>query len=114
MIIKLKIKIKKPTEEDIINAIENKWFNDNFISKDLIIKSFKITGISSNLDGLENSIIKHNEEIRKEIIIPNDILLEDINFSDSENEIKSIKTKKDDERKIIDYFGISFEMDIEK
>ena len=36
-------KKKKPSEEDIINAIEDIWFNENYITKEQIIKSFKIT-----------------------------------------------------------------------
>ena len=34
---------KKLSEEDIINAIEDIWFNENYITKEQIIKSFKIT-----------------------------------------------------------------------
>ena len=53
-------------------------------------------------------------KISEEIIIPNDILSEDSNFNDSENEIKSIKTKNDKERKRTDYFINSSEIYILK
>lgn len=69
-----KSKQKKLSEEDIINAIEEIWFNEKYITKEQIIKSFKITGISSYLDGSENHLIKHNIEIGDEIIVPNDII----------------------------------------
>ena len=33
---------KKSSEEDIINAIDKIWFNEKYITKEQIIKSFKI------------------------------------------------------------------------
>ena len=40
-----------------------------------IINSFKITGISINLNGSEQHLLKKNDEINEEIILPNDVIL---------------------------------------
>ena len=107
-----KSKKKKPSEEDIINAIEDIWFNENYITKEQIIKSFKITGISSNLDGSENHLIKHNEEIGDEIIVPNQILQEEDNDIDIIEEKKQENVKINDVPKITDYFHSINKMDL--
>ena len=46
------------------------WCNDNIISKEIINKSFKVTGISSRLDGTEDSLIIQHEQICEEITSP--------------------------------------------
>ena len=43
--------------------------NDSNITKDININSLKIRGISSNLDGSEDNLIIHQEEICDEIMI---------------------------------------------
>ena len=108
-----KSKQKKPSEEDFINSINDIWFNENYITKEQIIKSFKITGISSNLDGSENILIKHNEEIGDEIIVPNDVLQEKDNDIDIIEEKKTENIKIESNPKITDYFHIINKMDLE-
>ena len=49
---------KKPTCFDIIDAIVSLWYNDDKIQKNNIIGSCKIIGISINLDGTENYLVK--------------------------------------------------------
>ena len=49
---------KKPTCFDIIDAIVSLWYNDDKIQKNNIIRSCKIIGISINLDGTENYLVK--------------------------------------------------------
>ena len=62
------------------------------ITKDIIIKSFKVTGISSNLDGSEDNLISHHEEICDEIISPYELITE-------EKELNEIIQKIENERK---------------
>ena len=54
---------KKPTCFDIIDAIVSLWYNEDKIQKNNIIRSFKITGISINLDRTENYLVKKNSEL---------------------------------------------------
>ena len=86
---------KKPKEDDIINAIYNIWYTECNFPKDVIAKSFKITGISSNLDGSEDNQIIHHHEICDEIISPTEININDNEFDEIikkvENERKNIK-----------------------
>ena len=104
---------KKPSEEDIINAIEEIWFNEKYITKEQIIKSFKITGIFSNLEGSENHLIKHNIEIGDEIIVPNDIIKEEKNDIDIIEDKKPENVKSNAIPKITDYFQKNNKMDLE-
>ena len=46
------------------------WYDETIITKEQIIKSFKITAISSNFDGSENSLIIKHPEISDDIIVP--------------------------------------------
>ena len=51
---------KKPSYNDIIEAVVNIWYDEKIITQNEIIKSFKVTGISNKLDGSENNMfIKH-------------------------------------------------------
>ena len=47
---------RKPTEIDIINEVVDLWYDDNKITNELIIKSFKVTYISVNFDGSEDNL----------------------------------------------------------
>ena len=82
----------KPSEIDIINAVTDIWYNDNSITQDIIIKSFKSTGISSNLDGSEDNLIIHHEEICDEIVSP-------YNLISDEKELNQIIENVENERK---------------
>jgi hypothetical protein len=68
---------KKPTRDDIINAVVNLWYNDDLISWKNIISSFKCTGISVKLDGTEQNLIKKYDDVCNEIILPSDVILND-------------------------------------
>lgn len=65
---------KKPNSYDVIDAVNHLLYDDNIITEDIISKSFKTTGISVMLDGSKNYMIKKNEEICEEIIIPSDFI----------------------------------------
>ena len=73
---------RKPSELDIINAITDLWYNENFITKEIIIKSFKVTGISSKLDGTEDNLIILHNEICEDIFSPKDFLSEEKELAD--------------------------------
>ena len=55
----------------------NIWYNDSIFPKENIVKSFKIIGISSSLDGTEDNQIIHHYEICDEIISPSEININD-------------------------------------
>ena len=111
---------KKPTPNDIINAVVDIWYNNTTIKQCNIINSFKSTGISINLDGSEQHLVHKHAELCDEIIIPNDVILEpnqiDIaeNIGNNLNLIKE-ENNKEGNSKITDYFSISngANMDIE-
>ena len=77
---------KKPNSYDVIDAVNHLWYNDNIINENIISKSFKTTVISVILDVSENYMIKKNEEICEEIIIPSEFI-DDLEKSD-EKQVK--------------------------
>ena len=48
----------KLNESDIIDTVVQLWYNEKGITSETIINSFKTTGISVNLDGSEQNLIK--------------------------------------------------------
>ena len=85
---------RKLTELEIINAITDIWYNDNIISKETIIKLFKVTGISSKLDGTEDSLIIQHEEICEEITSPQDFINDENELNDLIEHIEKERIKK--------------------
>ena len=85
---------RKPSELDIINAITDLWYNENFITKEIIIKSFKVTGISSKLDGKEDNLIIQRNEICEDIISPKDFLSDEKELTDIIELTEIYKNKK--------------------
>jgi len=59
----------------LIDAKVKIWNNDEIIKPCNTINSFKITGISINLNGSEQHLLKKNDEINEEIILPSDVIL---------------------------------------
>ena len=59
----------------LIDEVVKIWNNDEIIKPCNTINSFKITGISINLNGSEQHLLKKNDEINEEIILPNDVIL---------------------------------------
>lgn len=60
---------------EIIDTVVQIQFDEKIITPNNIIKSFETTGISINLDGSEQHMVKKNDEIWQEIILPNDVIL---------------------------------------
>lgn len=87
--------IKKPDYNDVIDAVYENWYSEDKITKEIIIRSFKCTGISIALDGSENGQMVHHEEVSEEIISPEDIL-EDLkeNSLNWEDDMKNEMAKK--------------------
>ena len=90
------------------------WYDETIITKEQIINSFKITSISSNFDGSENSLIIKHPEISYDIIVPEEFPLNDIKIKDilSNNTNKSNKSGK--YVKITDFFKSTSEMDLDE
>ena len=111
---------KKPTCFDIIDAIVSLWYNDDKIQKNNIIRSCKIIGISINLDGTENYLVKKNSELCEEIIGPDDVINDndDDIYSEDSSISSDSKSKKNnlEQPKITNYFNKLDDnhMDIEK
>ena len=61
--------VRRQTEEEIIDAVLELWYNENFITRDEIIKSFKNTGIA---DEVGNFSEKYDYEISENIMDSND------------------------------------------
>ena len=96
---------KKPDCYEIIDAIVRLWYDDTKITVDIIKNSFKITGISINLDGTENHLVKKNDEVSEEIIVPEEFI-EDNEEEKIENDDKKEKLNKEISElpKITEYF----------
>ena len=77
----------KPNESDFIDAVVQIWYNEKGITSETIINSFKTTGISVNLEGSGQNLIKKNENLYDEIILTNDVILnnQDLNIIEKEN-----------------------------
>ena len=99
---------KKPTCYDIIDAIVSLWYNDDKIQKNNIIRSCKIIGISINLDGTDNYLVKKNSELCEEIIGPDDVINDNDDIYSEDSSISSdSKSKKNnlEQPKITNYFN---------
>ena len=56
--IEKKLVFSKVGKNDIINWVWDLWYDYNIISKDLIKNSFKVCGLSNNVDRSEDNLIK--------------------------------------------------------
>ena len=71
---------KEPTRENIIQFIHDIWYGESIITKEMIIKSFKICRISNSMDGSEDELFKWSDDI-----IPNIQMAEPIcDFEDED------------------------------
>lgn len=53
-----KLAFSKVVKNDIIDWVGDIWYDDNIISKELIKNSFKVCGLSNNVDCSEDNLIK--------------------------------------------------------
>lgn len=101
--------IRPPFEEDIIEMFVKIWYDETKIRKDVIIKSFKTSGISTKMDGSDKNEINLPEIIIDEILDSeeyinlNNSIMNDSDISEM-NESNRIRLKKKTEKKITDYF----------
>ena len=72
---------RRTTDRDIIDAVVDIWYDNLKISTESIIKSFKVIGISTKLDGSEDNLIIHHPEIWDEIVSPSEININDEEFN---------------------------------
>ena len=47
---------RPPSKEELLEFINDVWYDPMLITEEIIIKSFKICGISNNLDGSEDEM----------------------------------------------------------
>ena len=57
---------------DIIDWIHDIWYDSSFIISDMIIKSFKVTGYTNNLDKSEDNLFNVFKQLKDEGIIERD------------------------------------------
>ena len=50
--------MRKFHREQIIDFVYEAWYNKNIITKEMILKSFKITGLSNKIDSSENCLFE--------------------------------------------------------
>ena len=65
---------RPPNEDEIIDMFVKLWYDETKIRKETIIKSFKMTGISTKLDGSDTNEISIPEIILDEILDPNEYI----------------------------------------
>ena len=66
---KNKIKIKR---EVLLKQINDCWYDSNILKKEMIVKSFLVTGISNKLDGTEDDEFQVFNKIQDISIVKND------------------------------------------
>ena len=93
--IKNNVTFAKVEKEDIINWIGDIWYDDTIISKNIIYNSFKVCGLSNNINGTEDHLIKCFEFLKNKIneISEDDEIYEDNPESKLENEQIKLQEK---------------------
>ena len=95
---------RKPKDEEILDSIINIWYNDNDFTREKVQNSFKVTGISTNLDGSEQNLIAKHEELSEEVIIPNDVILNADDLSIYSTESSNDNIFREHQSKLDDFF----------
>ena len=70
--IKNNVTFSKVNKNDIINWISETWYSETIITKNVIINSFKVCGLSNKTDGSEDKLINFFEFLKKKIDDIND------------------------------------------
>ena len=76
----------KVSRTKIISFICEAWYDSSVISKDIVYKSFRVTGIANKLDHSEDQLFKAWSQLEKEQPFINNDLEEDYNLNEN-NEI---------------------------
>ena len=86
-------------KECLLELILNTWYDDSIIKKDDIYNSFKYCGISNDLNGKENKLIRNFDDIA-EGVVKQDFVKEDMNSK--ENSTKDEKDEDDNHSYTLD------------
>ena len=87
---------QKPTHENIIEFVYDIWNNSGIIiTKEIIIKSFKICGISNAMDSIEDHFFEWPQEIWSDIQYD---LFKDSNKNDESSSQSSDSYNTEDEK----------------
>lgn len=103
--------IRAPNENEIIEIFLKIWYDESKIRKDTIIKSFKMTGISTKMDGNNKNEIDLPEILIDETIEPQNFIDEsNATMSDSDviemNEINKNRLKRNFDVPITNFFNV--------
>jgi len=71
-------RLKRPSYVEVVNWVRNAWDN---IPKDMVVKSFKVCGISNAQDGSDDGLIGMPEEgaddnLTEQVLLLDDLVLE--------------------------------------
>ena len=72
IIIKNNVGFSKVNKNNIINSICETWYSETIITKNVIISSFKVCGLSNIKDGSEDKLIIFFEFLKNKIDDIND------------------------------------------
>ena len=89
--IKNNVTFSKVNKNDIINWICETWYNETIITKNVIINSFKVCGLSNKIDGSEDKLIKCFDFLKNKIDDINDE--EEYLKEDNENKLEDDQIK---------------------
>ena len=89
--IKNNVTFSKVNKNDIINWICETWYNETIITKNVIINSFKVCGLSNKIDGSEYKLIKCFDFLKNKIDDINDE--EEYLKEDNENKLEDDQIK---------------------
>ncbi len=73
----------KISRTNMIKFICDTWYSENIITKDMIRKSFKITGLTNKLDHSEDCLFQAWSKMKEEVPLIDDDLQEDYNFDEN-------------------------------
>ena len=67
----------------MISFIFDTWYDSNIIIKEIIYKSFRVTGISNKLDHSEDNLFKSWSEMENEQLFINNDLADEYNLDEN-------------------------------
>ena len=103
--------MRPPNENEIIDMFLKIWYDDSRVRKNTIIKSFKMTGISTKMDGSDKNEIELPEILIDEIPDPKTFIEENNSIMDDSdviemNENNNNRLNNNFEVPITNYFNI--------
>ena len=64
--------IERVSRDNLINWVAETWWDDNLINPFLIKNSFKVTGLSNNLDGSEDELFTGFKRLKELVVVEDD------------------------------------------